>query len=228
MLAAPSGPPPALVEMSTIAPAVARELAERLRRPRRRLPRLPGQRRPGGRGRRHAGVHVRRRRRRARPAPPPPSTPWATPAKRVHCGAVGLGLVAKLVNNMLVGVDRRRHRRGARRRPARGPRPGARPRGGDGLVRRLMAAAQPLPARARRATTRPASPSRNLLKDLGHARDLDERPAAVGGGGPRPAGADPPGRRLRRAGAPPDGPAVARLTAAPGYLDCESRTARSA
>ena len=26
------------------------------------------------------------------------------PAKRVHCGPVGLGLVAKLVNNMLVAI----------------------------------------------------------------------------------------------------------------------------
>ena len=114
------------------------------------------------------------------------------PAKRFHCGPVGLGLVAKLVNNLLVAIDLRRHRRGARawasarastrRSPARWS---WAPPGTRGSCATSSHASS-------RATTGPGFTMRNLLKDLGHARDLDERapgdratrPAACSSGSP--------------------------------------------
>ncbi len=101
---APATPAPVLVEMSTIAPAVARELADACASRGRRVPRLPGQRRPDrGRGG-HAGRDGGGDAGGPRAWPRRPSTRWATPPARTHCGAVGLGLVAKLVNNMLVAT----------------------------------------------------------------------------------------------------------------------------
>ena len=157
LLAAPA-PPPVLVEMSTIAPAVARELAADCAAPRRRLPRLPGERRARRarrRGRwRSCAAATPRPSRRAAPA----LDAMGDPARRTHCGPVGLG-----------------PRRQAGRQPARGRRSpprtaealGAGQRAGldpalarevaDGRHGRLVAAAQPLPARPRGRPRAPAS-----------------------------------------------------------------------
>ena len=182
----------------------------RLRRARRRLPRLPGQRRPGGRGGRDAGVHVRRRRRRARPrgagarrhGRPRRSASTAAPSAS--------GLVAKLVNNMLVASIAAAHGRGPRRRPAGGPRPGARPRGGDGSSGDSWQLRNLFP-RVLDGDHRPGFTVRNLLKDLGHAAGLEERDRGARRGRPRPAASGcPPDVDYGARRAPPDGAARRR------------------
>lgn len=101
------------------------------------------------------------------------------PAKRVHCGPVGAGLVAKLVNNLLVAVIS----------AATAEALGLGQRAGlDPAVQRqvLMAASgdswqlRNLFPRVLAGDHRPGFTVRNLLKDLGHARDLADPPPAFG------------------------------------------------
>ncbi len=125
------------------------------------------------------------------------------PAKRVHCGPVGLGLVAKLVNNMLVATITvaTAEALGAGQRagldPALAREVVMRSSGDSWQLRNLF-------PRVLEGEHEPGFTVRNLLKDLGHAADLD-------------AGA-PGGRRARALGAlermPPDADygVVARLT----------------
>ena len=99
------------------------------------------------------------------------------PERRTHCGPVGLGLVAKLVGNAAGGGDLRVHRRGARHRQRAGLDPA--------LCREVLMGAtsdswqlRNLFPRVLEGDHEPRFTVRNLLKDLGHAEGLDERPQA--------------------------------------------------
>lgn len=173
MLTAPS-PPPVVVEMSTIAPAVARELAERC------APRgvayldCPLSGGPTGAaagtlaimcGGDAAALAV------AAPA----LDAMGDPAKRIHCGPVGLGLVAKLVNNMLVATitAATAEALGAGQRagldPALAREVLMRSSGDSWQLRNLF-------PRILAGDHTPGFTVRNLLKDLGHAADLGPEP----------------------------------------------------
>ena len=233
MLAAPS-PAPIVVEMSTIAPAVARELAERCAARGVAYLDCPVSGGPAGAaagtlaimcGGDAAAI--------ARAAPALDA--MGDPDKRVHCGPVGLGLVAKLVNNMLVAsiTVATAEALGA------GQRAGLDPALAREVVMRssgrLLAAAQPLPAgpggrpRARLHRAQPAEGPRPRRRP-GHRAPRAGRPRA------RAAGADAARRRLRRGRATDHGPpavapggaAPSSASAGPAYFDCDSRTARSA
>ena len=166
-LAAPS-PPPVLVEMSTIAPAVARELAAADRAVE-----------VGDAAGAAAGTLAimcggdPEALRRAAPA----LDAMGDPERRTHCGPVGLGLVAKLVGNALAAVI------SASTAEALGT---AQRAGLDPALCReaLMGATSDswqlrnLFPRVLEGDHEPRFTVRNLLKDLGHAEGLDERPQA--------------------------------------------------
>jgi 3-hydroxyisobutyrate dehydrogenase len=102
------------------------------------------------------------------------------PAKRVHCGPVGSGLVAKLVNNLLVAIISA----GTAEALGMGQRAGVDP----AVLTRVVGAAsgdswqlQNLFPRVLRGDHRPGFRARDLRKDLGHARDLAGGPLAIGG-----------------------------------------------
>jgi 3-hydroxyisobutyrate dehydrogenase-like beta-hydroxyacid dehydrogenase len=177
ILAAPA-PPPVLVEMSTIAPATARELAARCARRGVAYLDCPVSGGPPGA---EAGTLAimcggdAEALERAAPA----LDAIGDPGKRVHCGAVGLGLVAKLVNNLLVAVIAA----GTAEALGVGQRAGLDPV----LAREVLMRAsgdswqlRNLFPRVLEGDHRPGFTTRNLLKDLGHARDLDEAPPAFG------------------------------------------------
>jgi 3-hydroxyisobutyrate dehydrogenase-like beta-hydroxyacid dehydrogenase len=101
------------------------------------------------------------------------------PAKRVHCGPVGSGLVAKLVNNLLVAIISA----GTAEAFGMGQRAGVDP----AVLTRVVGAAsgdswqlQNLFPRVLRGDHRPGFRARDLRKDLGHARDLAGGPLAIG------------------------------------------------
>ncbi|MEI7793194.1 MAG: NAD(P)-dependent oxidoreductase [Thermoleophilia bacterium] len=101
------------------------------------------------------------------------------PAKRVHCGPVGSGLVAKLVNNLLVAIISA----GTAEAFGIGQRAGVDP----AVLTRVVGAAsgdswqlQNLFPRVLRGDHRPGFRARDLRKDLGHARDLAGGPLAIG------------------------------------------------
>ena len=146
------------------------------------------------------------------------------PARRVHCGAVGLGLVAKLVNNMLVATISAATAEAL----GTGQRAGLDP----ALAREVIMGAsgdswqlRNLFPRVLAGDHRPGFTTVNLLKDLGHARDLDDVPQEF---------AELARTLLERVPGDLDYGAVARLEHGParlasrGYLDCERSTARSA
>ena len=172
-------PAPVVVEMSTIAPAVARELAETC----------------GGRGVAYLDCPVS-----GGPTGAAAGTlafmcggdadafARATPAldamgdpeKRFHCGPVGQGLVAKLVNNMLVAsiTAATAEALGAGQRagldPALAREVMMRSSGDSWQLRNLF-------PRVLAGDHAPGFTVRNLLKDLGHARDLDDRDQRLAG-----------------------------------------------
>jgi 3-hydroxyisobutyrate dehydrogenase-like beta-hydroxyacid dehydrogenase len=172
-------PAPVVVEMSTIGPAVARELAERC----------------GARGVAYLDCPVS-----GGPAGAAAGTlaimcggdadalARATPAldaigdpgKRVHCGPVGQGLVAKLVNNMLVAsiTAATAEALGTAQRagldPALAREVVMRSSGDSWQLRNLF-------PRVLAGDHAPGFTVRNLLKDLGHARDIDEREQRLAG-----------------------------------------------
>ena len=170
MLAAGS-PAPILVEMSTIAPAVARELAALCAARGVSYLDCPVSGGPPGAaagtlaimcGGDAAAI--------ARAAPALDA--MGDPAKRVHCGPVGLGLVAKLVNNMLVATisAATAEALGAGQRAGLDP----------ALAREVVMSASGDSWQLRNLFPRvlagdhtPGFTTLNLLKDLGHARDLD-------------------------------------------------------
>lgn len=172
-------PPPLIVETSTIAPAVARELAAEC----------------AGRGVAYLDCPL---------SGGPPAAEAGTlavmcggdaaaleratpvldaigdPARRVHCGAAGLGLVAKLVNNLLVAVIAT----GTAEALGVGQRAGLDPAVARDVVMRATGASwqlEHLVPRILRGDHRPGFTARNLLKDLGHAADLADGPLALAG-----------------------------------------------
>jgi 3-hydroxyisobutyrate dehydrogenase len=100
------------------------------------------------------------------------------PDRRTHCGEVGLGLVAKLVNNLLVAVIAA----GTAEALGAGQRAGLDP----ALAREVVMGATGDSWQLRNhfpqvlaGDHRPGFTVRNLLKDLGHAEGLAERPLAL-------------------------------------------------
>jgi 3-hydroxyisobutyrate dehydrogenase len=173
-LLAAAAPPPVLVEMSTIAPSVARELAADCARRGVAYLDCPVS---GGQAGAEAGTLAIMcggdpgALERAAPA----LDAMGDPARRIHCGPVGLGLVAKLVNNLLVAViaAATAEALGAGQQAGLDP----------ALAREAMAGAagdswqlRNVFPRVLEGDHRPGFTVRNLLKDLGHAEALDARP----------------------------------------------------
>ncbi len=177
LLEAPS-PPPVLVEMSTIGPGVARELAGECAARGIAYLDCPVSGGPTGAaagtltimcGGDAAAIE------RARPA----LDAIGDPDKRIHCGEVGLGLVAKLVSNLLVAVIS----------AATAEALGMGQRGGldPALAREAVMRASGDSWQLRNLFPRvlagdhvPGFTARNLLKDLRHARELAGGPLAFG------------------------------------------------
>jgi 3-hydroxyisobutyrate dehydrogenase-like beta-hydroxyacid dehydrogenase len=164
-------PAPVLVEMSTIAPAVARELAALCADRGVAYLDCPVSGGPPGAAAGTLAVMCggdSAALERAKPA----LDVIGDPAKRVHCGPVGLGLVAKLVNNMLVATisAATAEALGAGQRAGLDP----------ALAREVVMSASGDSWQLRNLFPRvlagdhtPGFTTLNLLKDLGHARDLD-------------------------------------------------------
>jgi 2-hydroxy-3-oxopropionate reductase len=177
LLAAPS-PPPALVEMSTIAPAVARELAaDCAARGVAYLDCPVSGGPPGAEAGTLAIMCGGDPEALARAAPALDAI--GDPARRVHCGPVGLGLVAKLVNNLAAAVIAA----GTAEALGVGQRAGLHP----ALAREVLMGATGDSWQLRNLFPRvlggdhaPRFTARNLLKDLDHADGLDDRPLALG------------------------------------------------
>lgn len=176
MLDAPN-PPPIILETSTIAPAVARELAEECRRRGVAYLDCPLSGGPPGADAGTLAVMVGGDADALERATPVLDA-IGDPAKRVHCGEAGLGLVAKLVNNLMVaviaagtaealGVGQR-----AGLDPALAREVAMRASGDSWQLRNLF-------PRVLAGDHRPGFTTRNLLKDLGHARDLADAPLAL-------------------------------------------------
>lgn len=205
-------PPPLLVEMSTIAPAVARELAQRCAERGVAYLDCPVSGGPTGAAAGtlafmcggDAGALER-----AAPA----LDAMGDPGKRFHCGPVGAGLVAKLVNNMLVATITVATAEAL----GRGQRAGLDPTLAREVVMRSSGDSWQLRNLFRRVLDGDHAPgftARNLLKDLGHARDLEPG---------EPPMADVARRLLEQVDGDLDYGAVARLTldlrAGEPYLD---------
>ena len=172
-------PAPVVVEMSTIAPAVARELAEACAARGVAYLDCPVSGGPTGAA---AGTLAfmcggdADAFARATPA----LDAMGDPEKRFHCGPVGQGLVAKLVNNMLVAsiTAATAEALGAGQRagldPALAREVVMRSSGDSWQLRNLF-------PRVLAGDHTPGFTVRNLLKDLGHARDLDDREQRLAG-----------------------------------------------
>jgi 3-hydroxyisobutyrate dehydrogenase-like beta-hydroxyacid dehydrogenase len=172
-------PAPLVVEMSTIAPAVARELAEACAARGVAYLDCPVS---GGQAGAAAGALAfmcggdAEAFARATPA----LDAMGDPEKRFHCGPVGQGLVAKLVNNMLVAsiTAATAEALGAGQRagldPALAREIVMRSSGDSWQLRNLF-------PRVLAGDHAPGFTVRNLLKDLGHAGDLDDREQRLAG-----------------------------------------------
>ena len=167
-------PAPVLVEMSTIAPAVARDLAERCAARGVAYLDCPVSGGPTGAATGtlsfmcggDADAFAR-----ATPA----LDAMGDPEKRFHCGPVGQGLVAKLVNNLLIAsiVAATAEALGAGQRAGLDP----------ALAREVVMGSSGDSWQLRNLFPRvlagdhaPGFTVRNLMKDLSHARDLDDHP----------------------------------------------------
>jgi 3-hydroxyisobutyrate dehydrogenase-like beta-hydroxyacid dehydrogenase len=177
MLAAPS-PPPVLVELSTIAPAVARELAEECAGHGVAYLDCPVSGGPMGADTGTLAIMCGGDAD-ALSVATPALDAMGDPAKRFHCGPVGLGLVAKLVGNLLVGIIST----GTAEALGVGQRAGLDP----ALAREILMSSsgdswqlRNLFPRVLEGDHRPRFTTRNLLKDLGHVRDLADRPLTMG------------------------------------------------
>lgn len=177
MLAGPE-PPPVLVEMSTIAPAVARGLAAACAERGVAYLDCPVSGGPTGAAAGTLAIMCGGdpdALGRAAPA----LDAMGDPARRFHCGPVGLGLVAKLVNNLLVAVISCATAEAL----GLGQRAGLDP----ALAREVLMASsgdswqlRNLFPRVLAGEHEPGFTTRNLLKDVGHARDLAGAPLALG------------------------------------------------
>jgi 3-hydroxyisobutyrate dehydrogenase-like beta-hydroxyacid dehydrogenase len=175
---ATASPPPVIVDTSTIAPAAAREAAALARAAGCEYLDCPVSGGPPGAdagtlavmcGGTEAGVA----------AASPVLDLIGDPAKRVHCGPVGSGLVAKLVNNLLVAVISA----GTAEAFGMGQRAGVAP---EVLARVVMASSgdswqlRNLFPRVLAGDHQPGFRARDLRKDLGHARSLAGEPMPIG------------------------------------------------
>jgi 3-hydroxyisobutyrate dehydrogenase-like beta-hydroxyacid dehydrogenase len=166
-------PAPVVVEMSTIAPAVAQELAQACAARGVAYLDCPVSGGPTGAA---AGTlaFMCGGDADALARATPVLDAMGDPAKRFHCGAVGQGLVAKLVNNMLVAsiTAATAEALGV------GQRAGLDPALAREVVMRSSGDSWQLANLFPRVLSGDHTPGftvRNLLKDLGHARDLDDR-----------------------------------------------------
>ena len=177
MLEAPA-PPPVIVDTSTIAPATARELAAEL------APRgiahldCPVSGGPVGAEAGTLAVMCGGGADALQTAIPALDA-IGDPAKRTHCGPSGTGLVAKLVNNLLVAVIAA----GTAEALGIGQRAGVEP----AIMRRVVLASsgaswqlEHLFPRVLDGDHEPGFRARDLRKDLGHARDLAGAPLPLG------------------------------------------------
>jgi 3-hydroxyisobutyrate dehydrogenase-like beta-hydroxyacid dehydrogenase len=170
-------PPPVLVEMSTIAPAVARELAERCAARGMAYLDCPVSGGPTGAA---AGTlaFMCGGDAAALATATPALDAMGDPEKRFHCGPVGQGLVAKLVNNTLVATitAATAEALGAGQRagldPALAREVVMRSSGDSWQLRNLF-------PRILAGEHTPGFTVSNLLKDLGHAADLSDEPLAL-------------------------------------------------
>ena len=176
MLSAPT-PPPVIVETSTIAPSVARSLADDCRRRGVAYLDCPLSGGPPGADAGTLAVMVGGDRD-ALDRVAPVLDAIGDPAKRVHCGEAGLGLVAKLVNNLMVAVIAA----GSAEALGVGQRAGLDPELAREVAMRASGDSWQLRnlfPRVLAGDHRPGFTTRNLLKDLGHARDLADAPLAL-------------------------------------------------
>lgn len=170
---AAASPPPLLVDLSTIAPAVARELARECAARGVAYLDCPVSGGPTGAAAGTLAIMCggdADALERAAPA----LDAMGDPGKRVHCGPVGAGLVAKLVNNMLVATITAATAEAL----GRGQRAGLDPATAREVIMRSSGDSWQLRnlfARVLEGDHEPGFTVRNLLKDLGHARDLDDR-----------------------------------------------------
>jgi 2-hydroxy-3-oxopropionate reductase len=177
-LLAAGSPPPALVEMSTIAPSVARELAVDCAARGVAYLDCPVSGGPQGAAAGTLAIMC---------GGDPDALELAAPALdamgdpelRTYCGPVGLGLVAKLVNNLAAGVIATvtAEALGAGQRAGLDP----------ALARQALMGATGDSWQLRNhfphvlaGDHEPGFTARNLLKDLRHAQGLDDRPLAFG------------------------------------------------
>jgi 3-hydroxyisobutyrate dehydrogenase-like beta-hydroxyacid dehydrogenase len=177
VLAAPR-PPAVLVECSTIAPQVARELAALCADRGVAYLDCPVSGGPQGAADGTLAVMVGGEERAVRTALPVLDA-IGDPARRTHCGPVGAGLVAKLVNNMLVAAVTAATAEAI----GVGQRAGLDP----ALVRTVLLGStgaswqleHRFPA-ILAGNLRPGFRARDLRKDLGHARTLAGGPLQIG------------------------------------------------
>jgi 3-hydroxyisobutyrate dehydrogenase-like beta-hydroxyacid dehydrogenase len=177
-LLAVDAPPPILIEMSTIAPRVAQELSQRCAAMGVAYLDCPVSGGPTGAAAGTlafmCGGPID-----AFETAQPALDAMGDPVKRTHCGPVGSGLVAKLVNNMLVGLISA----GTAEAFGVGQRAGLDPE----LLRRVVMASsgdswqlENLFPRIFAGDHTAGFTVKNLVKDLGHARDLSDEPLPLG------------------------------------------------
>lgn len=177
-ITAASTPPPVVVDTSTIAPAVAREVAERASAAGVAYLDCPVSGGPPGAEAGTLAVMCGGEADDLATAEPVLDA-IGDPAKRVHCGPVGAGLVAKLVNNLLVAVIAG----GTAEAFGMGQRAGVEPE----VLKRVVSASSGgswqldnLFPRVLAGDFEPGFRARDLRKDLGHALALDDVEMSVG------------------------------------------------
>ena len=177
LLAAPA-PPPVMVELSTIAPAVARELAAACAERGVAYLDCPVSGGPTGAAAGTLAIMCGGDAGALETALPALDA-MGDPAKRVHCGPVGAGLVAKLANNLLVAVISA----GTAEALGMAQRAGLDPAVAREVILRSSGASWQLEnlfPRVLAGDHRPGFKAKDLRKDLGHARDLAAGPLTVG------------------------------------------------
>jgi 3-hydroxyisobutyrate dehydrogenase-like beta-hydroxyacid dehydrogenase len=173
-LLAVESPPPVLLEMSTIAPSVARELAERCAARGVSYCDCPVSGGPPGAASGTLAIMCGGETDALRKAAPALDA-MGDPAKRNHLGPVGAGLVAKLVNNMLVATITAATAEAL----GVGQRAGVDPVALRRVVLSASGNSWQLENRFEQwlgGDFTPGFRTRDLRKDIGHARDLAQRP----------------------------------------------------
>ncbi|MFN8108507.1 MAG: NAD(P)-dependent oxidoreductase [Thermoleophilia bacterium] len=177
ILAAPN-PPPVLVELSTISPAVARELAAECAARGVAYLDCPVSGGPPGAAAGTLAIMCGGDAD-ARATATPALDAMGDPERRTHCGPVGAGLVVKLVNNLLVGVisSATAEALGV------GQRAGVDPQ----LLQRVIMGASGaswqlgnLFPRVLAGDHRPGFKTKDLRKDLRHVREVSGAPLPLG------------------------------------------------